>query len=160
MKQDESNLDHLLLTQLVAFPELGNALLSAERMLEECRYAEVVELLRPLSQDKQWHENQVYFLVLYYMGQALFRKEMARKRPREKGLDKASSLFTKALEYNPEFIDAHLLLGMLYIARAKFSSSPQNLLNFAEDHFQIVMHRGNASQKEYAQRRLEFLIRQ
>ncbi len=93
----------MLLTQAVVFPEFGNALLSAERMLEQERYAEVVELLRPLSQDKQWHENPVYFLVFYYMGQALFRREMARKRPREKGLDKASSLFTKALEYNPEF---------------------------------------------------------
>ena len=160
MGHDQPNLDHLVLKQFVEFPELGNALLSAERMLEQERYAEVVELLRPQSQDKQWHNNQVYFLVPYYMGQALFRREMARKRPRENGLDKASNLLKMALEYNPVFFDAHLLLGLLCIARAKFSSSPQDLLNMAEDHFLVVMHHGNASQKEYAQNRVEFLSRQ
>ena len=150
-------IDYLMLKLSVEVPDLGNALIAAESLLEQGRYEEVEERLIASSNNSRYFGIPGFFLVHFFLGQAILREEMDKKRPEEQKLEKAIDYFSQSIVQSPEFIDAYCLRGLALIAKARSHSVGKITLQNAQEDFERVLKEGNEAQEAYATERLEFI---
>lgn len=154
---DNKQIDLLLLNLSVEIPDFGNALIAAESLLEQDRYEEVEEKLAPFLNKSDLFINPAFFLIHYFLGQSIFRKEMTKKILKEKKIDRAIDHLSKSIDKNAEYMDAYMLRGLASIIKAKLCSPGLEWLKSAQQDFIKVLKGGNEFQKSYATERLEFI---
>ncbi len=157
MKFDEYNLSMLILRDDL----LCDPLLAAESELEKENYDLVIEKLSGYIGKEKYNTSPVYFMVEYYIGQAIFRKEFAKKL-RENNRDRKIKKFRKAILHlensislQPDFIDAKLMLGLVCVAMAGLMER-EKYHQKAKILYEECAQNGNSIQKEYALERLAF----
>ncbi len=92
--------------------DLPIELVLIERSLESEDFDRATKGLEKLRMTPGKQEDPYFYLIDYYWGQILFRKEMGRKRVREKKIDLTIKYLKKSLKASSDFVDAHLLLGL------------------------------------------------
>ncbi len=163
MINDDMNFDDDNLSMLILKDDLlGNLLIGTEANLEKEQYDKVIERLSDYVGKEKYQTSQVYFMVEYYMGQAIFRKEFAKKL-RERNLKRKVRNFSEAigylenaLELQPFFWDAKAMLGLVCMAMAGLIER-EHYQQKAKILFEDCALNGNSVQKVFAKERLEFL---
>lgn len=141
------------MTDLCLTAELG----VIEIGLESEDYERVFEKLEELKKIDEVHKDPEYYLINYFWGQAIFRKEMNRNNVRKKNIDLAIKYFEESLEANSKHVDAHILLGMAMIVKARFGDDTIDVLKTAKEHLHMGVSMGNSSQRMYSKERLHFV---
>jgi len=144
--------DRALLRLSCESPALGNALIAVESCLERESYDEALEALTRILRDDSTLPPAWEFLVHFYLGQALFRREAARK-PRMRKIDEAIMHLGISIEHEADFMDARLMRGLAYMLKARMGESPLPLWRAAQEDFKPVMDRGSGSQQRFARER-------
>ena len=93
-------------------------LASVEMGLESGDFGRVIDGLdRIRSENPSYQMQDLGYLVDFYAGQAVFRREMGYKR-RHDELVKAKTFFEDSLSLNPDFADGHFLEGYVSMVLA------------------------------------------
>ena len=136
---------------------LNDELEKTENRLEKGNLDWAISNLSELKLIDSFKKEPDYYLVDYFLGQAIFRKEMNREKFRSSKINKAILYFEKSLEYNPSSVDTHLIIALALIVKAKYTKEKNIILEKAKQHFHFVVSNGNNTQVMAAEERLEFL---
>ena len=142
--------------------QLCSPLLAAESYLEREQYDEAIDKLNDYVGKEKYKTSDVYFMIEYFLGQAIFRKEFAKKL-RDNNLARKIKKFRKAILYmeqaisfQPDFTDAKLMLGLACMAMAGLIER-EKYIQKAKTLFEDCVQNGSSIQKVYAREKLEFL---
>lgn len=105
-------------------------LTAIELCLESKDYDRVLTKLYEIkSEFPDYHKEETGYLIDFYFGQALFRKEMKLEKKSAKRLVKAREFLDKSLKLNDNFADTHILIAYTSMTLAKQKNNSDQIYN-------------------------------
>jgi len=103
---------------------LKKALEYVEKLLKECKYKEVLDILTPVKEDGDYVNEESGYLVDYAIGVALYSMRINENRMLTvKEIDELRGYFFNTLKLNAAFVDNYLFMGLLYMERGELTGN-------------------------------------
>ena len=97
---------------------IDQALSDVENILKRETFDDAIGILARLKERTTYETHPNGYLVDYFHGQALFRKENDFDI---EAIDRIIGLFQRSLQLKPDFPDCHLLIGYVYMRKHRMT---------------------------------------
>lgn len=100
-----------------------------EKLLLQKRFDVAIDILERIRGNPTEYSTDSKYLLDYFLGQALFRRELNNERFDPNKLDRIISLYKTSLSQRNDFSDSHFLLGWAYLIQSRITNKTKSKEN-------------------------------